>query len=117
VFPKEAEWAFSTFWMYTVLLEPGPLQKSRDMLIADMQELGIQTRPLWQANHMNKPYRDCQVLGRGIATRLAATSLSLPCSVGLESSDLVQVSQVLRRLVEISGPRPDPISTRKLSSR
>jgi perosamine synthetase len=46
--PREADWARSTFWLYTVLLRDAA---SRDAAMTALLDAGIQVRPLWQPLH------------------------------------------------------------------
>jgi perosamine synthetase len=96
--PKEAEWAFSTYWMYTVLIDEKESRVgSRDLL----RELGarkIQARPLWQPMHRSPAHR---IAGSPLCPNsdaLHAQALSLPCSVGLTPSAQHQVVDVLSRV-------------------
>ena len=45
---QEADWAFSTFWMYTVLIEESEFGVNSRQLLRELISHGIQTRPLWQ---------------------------------------------------------------------
>lgn len=81
---REAEWAWSIFWMYTVLL---PSVAERRSLHHWLAARGIETRPLWQPLHVSQAHQGSQVFGGGVAERLYERALSLPCSVGLTDDD------------------------------
>jgi perosamine synthetase len=91
----EAPWAFSTFWLYTVLVDQERYGLDRQSLMRHLAEDGMQTRPLWQplhrspAHHSNVP-RLCP-----IAERLQRTALSLPCSVHLASDQYRIITAIL----------------------
>ncbi len=59
-------------------------------------EKGIQTRPLWQLNHLQTPFRRFQPYRIERAPRMLETTLNLPCSVSLTASDIDYVVQALR---------------------
>jgi perosamine synthetase len=83
----EAAWARSTYWMYTVRVhEPGYGKTARGLL-RQLQEQGIQTRPLWQPMHLSPAHRGCECVGGTVAEALYESMLSLPCSVGLSERD------------------------------
>jgi perosamine synthetase len=84
---REAEWAFSVFWMYTVRVEAQTFGMDSRALLKQLHQAGIQTRPLWQPLHCSQPYRQCQAYHCETAERLYRDSLSLPCSVGLTEAD------------------------------
>jgi perosamine synthetase len=80
---REAEWAYSSFWMYTVLVnECIPGFGSRD-LMRELARQNIQTRPLWQPLHLSPAHRSTHERDCPIAEALNRLALSLPCSVGL----------------------------------
>jgi len=65
--------------------------RDRETLMEDLQTKGIQTRPVWYPNHLQKPYRDCQVYYIDRAEKLVETSLCLPSSNFLKTDDLNKV--------------------------
>jgi perosamine synthetase len=79
----EANWAFSIFWMYTVLIDSEQYGLDSRTLLSRLGKSGVQTRPLWQPLHMCPVYNSSQVYGGEVAERLNQMGLSLPCSVGL----------------------------------
>lgn len=92
---REAEWASSIFWMYTVLVDETEYGMDSRQLLRFLQEAGIQSRPLWQPVHLSpshtgNPYR-CEV-----AEQLYRHALSLPCSVGLTEAEQ---SRVIERVI------------------
>lgn len=95
--PREAEWAFCTFWLYTVLVDEKRYGLGSRALLRRLQEAGIQSRPLWHPIHTLPPYRGCQAYRVEVAERLYAQALSLPCSVGITGEQLERVVGVLRK--------------------
>lgn len=89
-------WAFSTCWLYTILLRGKAAQQQR-ALITRLAEQRIQLRPLWNPMHCNKPFQNCQQLNRGTSlARLAVErSVSLPSSVGLSGTHQQSVCQAI----------------------
>ncbi len=79
----EAQWAFSTHWMYTVLIDEGRYGMDSRQLLNRLAERGIQARPLWQPLHLSKAHEDCQAYQCERAEDLYRQALSLPCSVGI----------------------------------
>jgi dTDP-4-amino-4,6-dideoxygalactose transaminase len=93
---REAGWAFSTFWMYTVLVDADAYGIDSRTLLKKLAQAGVQTRPLWQPLHCSKAHLGSPACGGEVAESLNRKALSLPCSVGL-SPDLVSwISELIR---------------------
>jgi len=96
---REAEWASSTFWMYTVLVNEIENGMDSRALLRHLGELGIQTRPLWQPMHLSQAHQDGVVPDCPVADSLNRDAISLPCSVGIEGGDLIRVCHALRSVL------------------
>lgn len=92
---REAPWAYSTFWLYTILVDPGSFGVDSRALLRTLAQAKIQARPLWQPIHRSKPFADCEAFDCPVADRLNREALSLPCSVGLTEEGLDAVLTVL----------------------
>lgn len=92
----EAPWAFSTFWMYSALLDPARYGTAREV-IARANEEGIQLRPLWYPLHRQPAFAGCQAYQIEVADRLHARGVSLPCSVGITPEERERVVGMLAR--------------------
>jgi perosamine synthetase len=95
---RQASWAKSTFWMYTVLIKEEKFGINSRHLLQALATQKIQCRPLWQPIHQSPAH----VLSRAgelpVSEQLSKEALSLPCSVGL-SKDAQQkvINQVCQR--------------------
>jgi perosamine synthetase len=96
----QAPWAWSTFWMYTVLVDEREFGHSSRWLLERLQERRIQTRPLWQPLHCSAAHAGAPFIASGVAERLNRDALSLPSSVGLTEDDL---ASVVRAITGLSG--------------
>jgi perosamine synthetase len=101
----EAEWASSTFWMYTVLIDEARFGCSSRTLLAKLQARKIQTRPLWQPLHLSPAHAGAQLLRTGVSERLYRDALSLPCSVGLQPE---QQERVIEAILAIHAAPQSP---------
>ncbi len=97
--PREAPWSFSTFWLYTVLIDDTVARLDSRRMMHQLAARGIQTRPLWAPIHEQQPYRSCQAYEIDVADRLYRTALSLPCSAGLTASEQDRVVSAVRNLL------------------
>jgi perosamine synthetase len=93
-----APWAWSTFWMYTVLVDRLQYGQSSRELLARLNERRIQSRPLWQPLHCSKAHQGAQAVQSGVAERLNRDALSLPSSVGLTDAEFEAVAGAVREL-------------------
>jgi len=91
----EADWAFSTFWMYTILVDEEKFGINSRELIRKLAESNIQSRPLWQPMHLSPAMKDCQAFNCTVAGRLNQLSVSLPCSVGLSEEQQQRVISII----------------------
>ena len=52
---------------------------------------GVQVRPLWYLNHLQKPYREMQAHRITRAPQFYDTVLNLPCSISLTTEQITDV--------------------------
>lgn len=100
VLPREASWATSSWWLYTVLVDEVRFGLDRPRLMRALAERGIETRPLWAPVSTQKPFASCQAYRIEHAVDLHRRSLSLPSSVGITPAQLDTVTAALRELHE-----------------
>lgn len=103
--PQEASWAFSTYWMYTVLVDEEESGISSRLLLKELAARKIQTRPLWQPIHRSQAHDASGSPPCPIADALYSQAISLPCSVGL--TPLVQ-DYVIESISNLIGKRNPP---------
>ncbi|HNR50443.1 MAG TPA: DegT/DnrJ/EryC1/StrS family aminotransferase, partial [Deltaproteobacteria bacterium] len=58
---------------------------------------GVETRPLWYPNHLQKPYRRCLAYRIERAESMWRSTLNLPCSVDLTPEEVSRVVEELKR--------------------
>jgi perosamine synthetase len=95
---RNAPWAASTFWMYTILVDEQKYGMDSRRLMRELGLQEIQCRPLWQPIHKSPAHASDNVAAMPVAERLARQGLSLPCSVGLTESEQ---KRVISGLVEL----------------
>lgn len=96
--PREADWAFSTFWLYTIRIDEKKIGLDSRTLLRRLDSEGIQSRPLWMPLPRNLPFRDCVAYEVEVADELHADSLSIPCSVGLTEEQQERVIQAISEI-------------------
>jgi len=103
--PEEPEGAFSTFWLYSILVDEKMAGTNSRALLRHLDGRGIQARPLWQPMHLSPAHRGSYATDCAVAERLNRDGLSLPCSVGIPDSE---IEHVISAIAMISR-RPDRI--------
>jgi perosamine synthetase len=93
---REAPWAHSIFWLFTVLVDEARYGMDSRSLLRHLGQQRIQARPLWQPLHLNAHYWSLNIGTYPVAEALNRRALSLPCSVGLSEADLARVVSALR---------------------
>ncbi|MBI4064634.1 MAG: LegC family aminotransferase [Elusimicrobia bacterium] len=93
----EASWAFSAFWLFTLFVDPKIYGMDSRRLMAELQKLGIESRPLWQPISQSPAHCGSQVLATEAAQRLYEHCLSIPSSVGLDDASQRRVIQAIIR--------------------
>lgn len=100
--PVAPDWSTSVNWLYTVHLDVQSAEQ-RDQVIERMAADGIETRPVFYPMHQLPPYFEAE--GHyPVADKLAATGISLPTHLQLDSADLERVAGTLvRHVAEVNG--------------
>ena len=96
---EEAKYAFSTFWLYTLLMHDSAVDNDSRQVIRELQKFGIQSRPLWRPAHRQKMFQDCVYYGTDYADSMHALGVQLPSSVGLQIEEQEYVIQTLCSLL------------------
>ena len=89
-------YADNNHWMYALQLESSVYPRDREGLMQHLASQSIQSRPIWQLNHLQKPYRRCQHYKIKKAVSLLDRTLNIPCSVPLTVRQMDHVIRSLR---------------------
>lgn len=93
---REAEWARSSFWMYTMKVDPLRYGRSSRELLALLETKKIQSRPLWQPMHKSPALAGSHTEPCPVAESVHAAGLSLPCSTNLTEDEQSKVIDAVR---------------------
>lgn len=91
----EASWSFSTFWLYTILVDGDRFHLDSRELLRRFEQCRIQARPLWKPLHLSAAHRGCFTTDCTVAERLQEQALSLPSSVGLTDEEQLTVLRTI----------------------
>jgi len=87
----EPEYGFSNYWFYSLLVDKKCFGMNNIQLMKRLSTKGIQSRPLWCLNHLQRPYKNCQTYKIEKAFEYYDKVLNLPCSVGLKNEEIEKV--------------------------
>jgi perosamine synthetase len=76
-------------WFYTLLID-------REALMAHLLSKGIESRPLWELNNRQSPYRDDRAWRVERAAWFRDRALNVPCSSGMTEADVERVCDAIR---------------------
>ena len=91
------DYADNNHWMNMLQIDSKTYGADREELMARLEINGIQTRPVWVLNHIQKPYQQYQSYKVEKAGKLANNSLCLPSSTNLTDEELNNV------IIQING--------------
>ncbi|KTC84732.1 MULTISPECIES: DegT/DnrJ/EryC1/StrS family aminotransferase [Legionella] len=92
VLPIELPWAKHVFWMYTIFLKKGG-EYERDRLRQHMDEMGIETRPVFYPMHILPPYAEDKAYP--VADLWSLRGINLPMHQDLTQNDVQQIVNAL----------------------
>ena len=95
----EPAYGFSTFWMYTILVDEASFGMSSRGLLAALARHQIQTRPLWQPLHRSPAHAGAFRTECPVSEKLNRMALSLPCSAGLTGE---QQAHVVEQILHVA---------------
>ncbi|MBM79145.1 MAG: aminotransferase DegT [Planctomycetaceae bacterium] len=82
------DYSQNNHWLNLLQIDSKAYGFSAEILLEKLKKRGIQTRPVWKLNHLQKPYRKCQSYKIETATKLQNNSLCLPSSTKLTRNEL-----------------------------
>ena len=85
------DYSNNNHWLNLLQIDSEVYGKDRNTLMQQLDSNGIQTRPVWLLNHLQKPYRDCQSYKIEKAEKLVEQSLCVPSSVGIGTEEIQKV--------------------------
>lgn len=91
---KVPQYANNNYWISLLEIDRKKYGKSRCQVMSALEENGVQTRPVWHLNHLQKPYLNCQSFNIEVAIRLVESSLCMPSSSNLLNTDINQIFEI-----------------------
>ncbi|WP_293682731.1 DegT/DnrJ/EryC1/StrS aminotransferase family protein [uncultured Phenylobacterium sp.] len=98
VLPTSMTWARHAYWMYTVMLTD-KVSKDRDQVIAELDALGIESRPVFHPMHTLPPYQESAGGPFPRAEHAGARGLNLPTFGALTAEDIDRIGVALAKVL------------------
>ena len=90
-FIAEPPYARSNYWHYTLMVDEREYGSTAEALQQKLAAHAIETRPIWELNHRQIPYRACQAYKIERAPEYHRKGLNLPCSVNLDPTIIPEI--------------------------
>ena len=87
----------SNYWFYTLKINSSVYGLSNLELMSLLEENKIETRPVWELNHRQRPFKDCPTYQIEQAPIYHSTCLNLPCSINLTVDDIKRVCSIIKQ--------------------
>lgn len=91
--PRQKTWAKQVYWMYNIFLKEGD-EKKRDSVMRSLDEMGIETRPVFYPMHVLPPYLENTAYP--IADTWAQRGINLPTHQSLTKEDVIRIAEGLK---------------------
>jgi aminotransferase in exopolysaccharide biosynthesis len=88
-------YADNNHWMNVLQIDVATYGSDREGHMQRLEGNGVQTRPVWTLNHLQKPYSNCQTYNIERAEELTNKSLCLPSSSNLREDEIHKVVDLL----------------------
>ncbi len=98
VLPEEQSGMRHVYWMYTVFLRDGG-EERRDSVMRALDELGIETRPVFYPMHVLPPYKEDKAYP--VADSWAQRGMNLPTHQFMSAEDVERVATALTQALTL----------------
>ena len=95
-FMPEAAYGRSNRWLTCLTIDPARFGSDRETVRLALEELDIESRPLWKPMHRQPLYRESPRRGGAVAEGLFDHGLCLPSGSALSETDQDRVAEALR---------------------
>lgn len=92
VLPRQHDWAKQVYWMYNIFLRDGD-EHRRDAVMRQLDEAGIETRPVFYPMHVLPPYKED--IAYPVADEWAQRGINLPTHQDLTQANVQRIAESL----------------------
>lgn len=91
------EGTMPNYWFYSLLVEKEKFGMDSNNLMLKLRKQGIETRPVWYPNHLQKPFRRNQSYRIEKTLWFWQRVLNLPCSVNIKTAELNRITDKIKK--------------------
>lgn len=91
----QAPYGLHTNWLSCFLIDEDLFGCSRDELIAELDEAGVETRPVWKPMHLQRLYEGVPCYGRSVSEDLFRRGICLPSSSSLTVAEQTHIVEAV----------------------
>jgi len=96
-FQKEANYARSNYWMFSLLVDKAVFGRSRDELMIYLLKRGIETRPFFYPMHQLPPYKKgLKASDYPVTKRISEQGMNLPTYASLTKTQIKRICDTIR---------------------
>lgn len=95
-FMPEADYGTCIFWLTCATMDPAVAPIRAHDLVERLDEMGIESRPVWKPMHLQPLFAHSPVVGGSVAESLFTNGLCLPSGSSLTDEQINRVSQAVR---------------------
>ena len=96
-FQKEANYAKSNWWMFSILVDQKKFGRSRDELMKYLLKKNIETRPFFYPMHLLPPYKQgIKPTDFPVTKKMADQGMNLPSFASLKSSEIDHICDSIK---------------------
>ncbi|MGB9694332.1 MAG: DegT/DnrJ/EryC1/StrS family aminotransferase [Fervidobacterium sp.] len=97
VLHPEMKWAKNIYWLYSILINEKKFGASRDQLMTELAEKGIETRRFFYPIHTMPPYKKyANHSAFHVANELSSKGINLPSSTKLTEENIKEITQLIK---------------------
>ena len=93
--PPEMPWAKNVYWLYSILVDEKEFGISRDKLMINLAENGVETRRFFYPIHTMPPYKKYADDDFHVAERLSSCGINLPSGIKLTKEEIEDIAQLI----------------------
>ena len=96
----KSKYADNNHWLNIIQIDRKIYGMNRDSLMDKLEKEGLQTRPVWQLNHLQKQYKNYQRYRISNALDLLKKSINLPSSINLSEKQINTIIDIIIKSME-----------------
>lgn len=86
------------YWFYSLIVDKEKYGMDKDELLKRLKKVGIETRPIWYLNHLQKPFKNNYAYNVEKAFYYWERVLNIPCSTNLTIEEIKYVVEKIKEV-------------------